>query len=277
MKNYKINKNYYNRNSEFYENSSWYYFNKYKNREVEKELMVCVNTLRPKNVIRILELGPGTGYLLNKLIPKVNSAIEYEGWEHSTRMAYILRSRFNKSVNSFVIKSNSITSYNFKKRLSGPKVDFIIGSSILHHLPDYPNLINLMASILKPGGVMYFVREPIYRDECEQSNLIKDLLSFFYEKVNNLLMCKTIRQILWPKKIKAEDATNVAILMFKSGVSMSPFIQLEKKGFSRVLHRRYNRRASSLFSYIENKWLSFFRKDIFGNTLFSIAVRKSDK
>jgi hypothetical protein len=149
-----------------------------------------------------------------------------------------------------------------------------MGSSILHHLPDYDGVIKKLAGLLNSEGVIYFVREPVYRHDCKKSSLWQNLFNRFYESVNAFFLLPVIKRILWPTKEKQEDAREIAVHMFKEGVSIKSFSELCRNDFKRVIYRKYNRRASSFFSYVENSWLKFTRKDLFGNTLFAIGIQK---
>jgi ubiquinone/menaquinone biosynthesis C-methylase UbiE len=272
---YQENKKYYERNAGNYENSSWYFFNKYKHNSVNKEIQKCVQAINSKK-IKVLEIGPGTGYLISKLIKQPGISYDYCGIEHSEEMTAILLSRYK---DKFPIKiyNNSVNADFVQKELKDMKFDLIIGSSILHHLPDYKELIGIFAGLLNENGVMYFVREPIHKNECQPSGFIKNGFASIYGGINNFFMRPRIKQMFWPEKTKQENPTKIGIHMFIEGVSVKPFYELTEKGFHPLFHRKYNRRASSFYSYVENKWLRFLRKDIFGNTLFAIAIIKSKK
>jgi hypothetical protein len=90
-------------------------------------------------------------------------------------------------------------------------------------------------------------------------------------------MKPAIRQRLWPGKVKAEDASAIAIQMFRDGVATNAFRELAADGFSVISHRKYNRRVSSLLSFAENKWMAPIRRDIFGNTLYGIVLQKNGR
>jgi SAM-dependent methyltransferase len=272
MEYYNKNKSYYDRNAQRYEAASWYYFNKYKNNAVLSELKKCVKILYGKSAICVLEIGPGTGYLLGKLLSVANADIHYTGIEHSPKMYERITDRYGKSCKSFRIISDSVTVEQLRRDFYTERYDLIMGSSILHHLPDYPDIISVLSQLLAGGGVMYFVREPIHRDECRPSNFLCDALESFYSSVNALLMLPSVRSRFWPNKVKAEDMTKILHPKLSDGVSIQAFEKLLKTNFRMVFMRKYNRRVSWLLSYLENKWLASLRKDIFENTLFSIGL-----
>ena len=269
---YKENQSYYNRNASVYENSSWYYFNKYKNNEVYKEINKCLSLI-DKDTIRILEIGPGTGYLMSKLNEDSYKKINYLGVEHSEEMSRILIKQFEDKFEKFVIINQSIGKDFIENRLRDYKFDLIIGSSILHHLPDYDLVIHGLFQLLDESGIMYFVREPIAENDCQKGDMVNNIFSKIYGQISDWYLKPIIRSVLWPQKVKQESQEKIAIHMFNAGVSFLPFRDLLQKN-ELIFYRKYNRRASSFFSYMENKWLKLTRKDIFRNTLFSISIRK---
>lgn len=268
----RINKEYYERNAKNYEASAWYFFNAYKDNCVDNEVKKCLGRIN-KPEIKIIEIGPGTGYLLGKIIKHKKFKVDYLGLEHSTKMAGILINRYRNRIEKMRINNESINVETVD--LITEKFDLIIGSSILHHLPDYAAVVKKLADKLADNGIMYFVREPLGRNDCKPSNVIKDIFESIFRNIDYLILKPFIKKILWPQKVKQEDSKRIAPVMYDEGISLSIFNGLKTKGFSILFLRKYNRRATSFFSYMENKWLSFVRKDTFGNTLFSIALQKS--
>ena len=187
----------------------------------------------------------------------------------------MLREGYEKSLFSFNIINQTVNAQTIQTLFKDAKFDLIMGSSILHHLLDYDQVIEALSEMLTDNGVMYFVREPIHRNECQPSNTITNFLERFYHFVNALLMSTKVRKYFWPNKIKAEDSSSIAYHMYKEGISTAVFKKLTQQNFSIIFMRKYNRRVSSFLSYLENAWLGSLRKDIFGNTLFSICLQKS--
>jgi ubiquinone/menaquinone biosynthesis C-methylase UbiE len=270
---YEKNIKYYERNARKYEDSSWYFLNKYKNKTLRKELKQCIKYIN-KDCLSVLEIGPGTGYLLNKLLNIKNMNYKYTAIEHSTEMLKILEERYKNKLNNIEILNASVSVEYVVDHLAGRKFDLIIGSSILHHLPDYDGIINELARLLNLNGVIYFVREPINKYECANAKIYINIFNYIYESINAFFLKPEIKRILWPKKEKQEDTKEIAVHMFKEGISVKSFLDLCKMNYRLIVFRKYNRRASSFFSFVENKWFKWTRKDIFGNTLFAIGIQK---
>lgn len=271
---YSKNIDYYERNAKKYENTSWYFFNKYKDRTLLKELKQCLKYIK-KDHLTILEIGPGTGYIISKLLKIKGISFNYTCIEHSSEMRSILFNRYKNKVKNFEIYIDSVSADYIATRFTGRKFDFIIGSSILHHLPDYNNVIKELSCLLNYHGVLYFVREPIHKNECQDPKEWQIIINRIYESINSLLLKPSIKKVFWPKKEKQEDTSQIAIHMFKQGVSLKPFYDLCMGDFKIIILRKYNRRVSGFFSYIENKWFKISRIDIFRNTLFAVGIQKN--
>ncbi len=270
---YERNRAYYDRNAGRYEAASWYYFNRYKRNAVRAELKNCLRRVSSLSPLRILEIGPGTGYLLDHLLDQTTRSVAYTALEHSSAMAETLRQRFSHRCRHFEVITCSASAENV--RFGDGPYDIIMGSSILHHLPDYAEVIPTLADQLSPGGVLYFVREPIHRDDCAPASFLADFLERRYAAINRILMRPAMQRRFWPRKVKAEDARDVAVHMFGDGVSMRPFQQLARRPeFTLIGQRKYNRRLSAALCYLENAWLKRLRKDVFGNTLYSVIVQR---
>jgi 2-polyprenyl-3-methyl-5-hydroxy-6-metoxy-1,4-benzoquinol methylase len=268
---YTLNKEYYNKNAIYYENSSWYYFNKYKSYALKKDLQKIIKNFSKE--INILEIGPGTGYLLDHLNFS-KKKIQYLGIDHSSQMTKFLIKKYKKKYHKFKILNLSLKSNNTTKILKKKKFDLILGSSILHHFPKYEIVINKLFERLNDNGIMYFNREPLGKSDCIKPKIYQKIFSSLIAIISNLILSSFIKKILYPKKIKAANAKNIAIHMFKNGVSLKPFKKLKSKGCKIIIFRKYNRRITSFLMNMENNILSNFKSDIFGNTMFAISLKK---
>ena len=268
---YAASKDYYNRNAGSYEASSWYFLNRYKDAMVTREIRTCLALIGTREKLKVLEFGPGTGYLLSKLARYSTSPIQFTGFEHSLEMQTIIKERWMKSCECMTFH-DSVTESALERIKGQQRFDLVIGSSILHHLPDYEGVVRNGALLLERGGVMYFVREPLHRTECLQDGVVCRMTDCCYRTIGRLLLSPGVKRVLWPRKTKAEDSEIVGVHMYKDGISTLPFRALEQDGFSIAFFRKYNRRPSSMLSRCDNSWLRTFRRDVFGNTLFAIGI-----
>lgn len=260
---YGGNIGYYDRNAGRYESASRYFLNKYKDNVLREELEKCV-ALTGRNQLAVLEIGPGTGYLLGKLVKIKGASYNYTGVEHSSEMTKILLSRFKYRVRNLRVLEASVSVKYLEENLIGNKYDLILGSSILHQLPDHEEVVKKLSRMLNVNGVMYFVREPVHKRECAGSTKWRRRANGVYEYVDSFLS-------------KPENAKRMDFHVCREGVSRKPFMDLCEAGYRLAIYRKYNRRASSFMSYVENRWLGRTRIDICGNTMFSIGIQRLDR
>ncbi len=260
---YAGNIGYYDRNAGKYESASRYLSNKYQDGALQEELRQCID-LTGKNQLAVLEIGPGTGYLLSKLVEFKGASYNYTGVEHSSEITKILLSRYKYRVRNIKVLQGSISVKYIDENLIGNKFDLIIGGSILHQLPDYEEVVKKLSWMLNVNGVMYFAREPIHKRECAGFKKWQDRANGIYGYMDSRVS-------------KPEDAKKPDFYMSREGVSRKPFMVLCEADYKLVIYRKYNRRASSFLSFLENKWFKRSRMDIYGNTMFSIGIQRQDR
>ena len=197
---YNLNKQYYEKNAIFYENSSWYFFNKYKSYALKKDLQKIIKNFNKE--INILEIGPGTGYLLDHLNFSERKKIQYLGIDHSKQMTKFLIKKYKKKYHKFKILNLSLKSNNITKILKKKKFDLILGSSVLHHFPKYEIVINKLFKHLNNNGIMYFNREPLGKSDCIKPKMYQKIFSGLITIISNLILNSFIKKILYPKKLK---------------------------------------------------------------------------
>ena len=260
---FRKNIDYYDGNAGRYENACRYLSNKYKDSALQEELERCIG-LTGKNQLAVLEIGPGTGYLLSKLVKVKGASYNYTGVEHSSEITKILLSRYKYRVRNIKVLQASVSVRYIDENLVGNKYDLILGSSILHQLPDYEEVVKKLSWLLNVNGVMYFVREPVHKRECAEFGKWQGRAKGVYEYMDSILS-------------KPEDTKKMDFYTCKEGVSVKPFVDLCEGDYKRVIYRKYNRRGSSFLSYLENKWFRRSRVDICGNTMFSIGLQRRER
>jgi len=134
-----------------------------------------IDTLIGDNQKRCLDFGAGTGNITGKLL---NMGYEVTAIDISKEMCGVLKNKYKNSVKQGKLRiiNSKIENANFKKE----EFDFIICYSVLHHLPDYINVVHNLSLFLKKGGIMCLDHEssPFSWNETNDylSHMIKKLV-----------------------------------------------------------------------------------------------------
>jgi ubiquinone/menaquinone biosynthesis C-methylase UbiE len=124
------------------------------------------------NQKKALDFGAGTGNLTGKLL---QMGYTVTAIDISAEMCAILEKKFRTYIEAkkLVVINSSIEGVSFER----DEFDLITCYSVLHHLPDYADVIQRLAAFLKKGGVLYLDHEasPFYwKDESTSiANLVK--------------------------------------------------------------------------------------------------------
>jgi len=260
---YRSNIGYYDLNAGRYESSPAHSSNEHQEAALREELERCV-ALTGRNQLSVLEIGPGTGYLLGMLVKIKGISYNYTGVDHSTEMTKILLSRYRYRIRNIKVLQASVSAGYIDGTLMGNRYDLILGSSVLHQVPDREEVVRKLSRLLNANGVMFFTREPVHRSECAGS-------AKWQARANGLYGCL---DSLLSKRPEAEGPGSPG---FGEGVSRKPFAVLCEGDYRLVVYRRYNRRGSSFVSRVENGWFPRWRVDSFGNTMFSIGIQRMER
>ena len=108
---------------------------------------------------RALDFGAGTGNLTGKLL---EMGYHVTALDISTEMCKIIKKKYNRYLVSrkLVVVNSPIEDVHFDRS----DFDLISCYSVLHHLPDYVDIIQRFSGFLRKGGVMYLDHEgsPFY-------------------------------------------------------------------------------------------------------------------
>ena len=129
---YQANREYDNRNVSKYEASSWYFFNRYKSKMVSRELKKCLSLIGNLNYFRVLEIGPGTGYLLKKLLaryvpmalferPKMGFGVPIELWIRKDLKTPLLDYLSSERLKRDGLFNPAVVEQKIKEHLTGQK------------------------------------------------------------------------------------------------------------------------------------------------------------
>lgn len=102
---------------------------------------------------QILEIGCSYGYLLKTLRDK---GATVKGVEPSATESLFAKSFFNLDV-------DAVSFEEFGQSSAGQQYDVVIINHVLEHLPNPPEVLNILAKLLKPNGVIYIAVPDITR------------------------------------------------------------------------------------------------------------------
>jgi ubiquinone/menaquinone biosynthesis C-methylase UbiE len=128
-------------------------FNWFEQARIWKDLRLIRGKFKAEPLI--LDLGCGTGNLFLKLL-KLDCLVW--GVDISEDMVEVLKERIpgdRKEKTKLVVQNVDEFILGCEQRF-----DCIVSSSVLHHLPDYVQTLEMALKLLKPGGWLYITHEP---------------------------------------------------------------------------------------------------------------------
>ncbi len=114
---------------------------------------------------RVLDLGCGTGNLLEKLIPRFDNVV---GIDLSDDMLSVASSKF-KDNDGLTLVRGKASDLPFQDDY----FDMVSAYSLFHHLPEFAEPISEISRVLKSGGVLYIDHEPVNREDPLVQSYIK--------------------------------------------------------------------------------------------------------
>ena len=159
-------------------------YNPYEQKRINSALKMVDKLVADNHVHtkRALDVGAGTGNLTVKLL---QMGYEVTAIDISAEMCKILekKCRHYLEAKKLVVINSPIEDVSFDR----DEFDLITCYSVLHHLPDYVDVIQRLCGFLKKGGVMYLDHEisPFYW-KSEASN-VAQLVKLVYFHSNPLL------------------------------------------------------------------------------------------
>lgn len=263
------NKNFYDRYASDYDDFQWYFKNSYEQRMWWREIkFICQHLTKEPEV---LDIGCGTGNLTLKFL---HLGCQVVGMDISQNILDVLDSKV-PDVSRNRIQLVNMELHQFVNE-SRDKYDVVALCSVLHHIPDYDNFIDMIYPLVKPNGYIYITREPVSKNELTSPNILSKLTHEVIGWSQDCVINVGSRLGLY-HKTKAPDHTLAAYHYSKEGVSQQSLLKsCQKYNISVIFNRRYNRRRMTLFSYIDNVLLGCFRLDRFQYTWFSMLLQRKE-
>jgi len=156
----------------------------YSKREQKRVVLMLklVDKLIVDNQRRALDFGAGTGNLTGKLL---RMGYSVTATDISGEMCAVLKKRFSGYLKAgkLAVLNSPIEDVNFEKE----SFDLVTCYSVLHHLPDYGEVLRRLSGFLRKGGVMYIDHEisPFYWKN--ESSSLAGLVKLVYFHSNPLL------------------------------------------------------------------------------------------
>jgi SAM-dependent methyltransferase len=197
-------------------------YNKQEQKRINSTLKM-VDELIANNQRKALDFGAGTGNLTGKLL---SMGYHVTAIDISAEMCALLRKKYKPYLEAkkLVAINLPIEDVSFDRG----EFDLITCYSVLHHLPDYVDVVQRLCVFLKKGGVMYLDHEvsPFYwKDESDNiANLVKHIYfhsnpllnTFYFEIIGmNVPSIDYTLSDYWHKKEHALDHEKIECIFEK--------------------------------------------------------------
>lgn len=170
--------------AEYYELFHPEVFGKQEQKRINSMLGTADSLVRD-NGKKALDVGAGTGNLADKLL---RMGYNVTAVDISPEMCQILRKKHKQLLETkkLIVINSSVEDAQFMRG----EFDIVTGYSVLHHLPDYANSIEILSYWLKKNGIMYFDHEPspfYWKKELTTlANFVKDIYFHSNPLINSL-------------------------------------------------------------------------------------------
>ena len=212
-------------------------YNKQEQKRINSTLKM-VDEFIANNQRKALDFGAGTGNLTGKLL---SMGYHVTAIDISEEMCALLRKKYKPYLEAkkLVVINLPIEDVSFDRG----EFDLITCYSVLHHLPDYLDVVQRLCVFLKKGGVMYLDHEasPFYwKDESDNiANLVKNIYfhsnpllnTFYFEIIRmNVPSIDYTLSDYWHKKEHALDHEKIECIFEKEHFGFFTRVDYHLKG-----------------------------------------------
>jgi len=212
-------------------------YNKQEQKRINSTLKM-VDEFIANNQRKALDFGAGTGNLTGKLL---SMGYHVTAIDISAEMCALLRKKYEHYLEAkkLVVINLPIEDVSFDRG----EFDLITCYSVLHHLPDYLDVVQRLCVFLKKGGVMYLDHEasPFYwKDESDNiANLVKNIYfhsnpllnTFYFEIIRmNVPSIDYTLSDYWHKKEHALDHEKIECIFEKEHFGFFTRVDYHLKG-----------------------------------------------
>ena len=198
-----------------------------------------------------LDVGAGTGNISLKLLKR---GYKVTAIDISKKMLEILKKKAKKNKNLKIV-SEDIDSYllNTKK-----KFDLITFCSVLHHFPYYLKTLENSIKLLKKGGIIYIVDEPITRRDIKIKLI--DTINFLIDNLirtikHPIRVIKIIFQEIRRAIFKDKAYSNMRLAEFhaRHGLNENRIKSILKRANIKfIVFKKYNSYPFKITKYLAN-------------------------
>jgi len=266
--NYQIKQNVkaYDKVYDKYEKIHGEIFNPIEQERLHKKLEQAVKSIKTNSSPKIaIDYGCGTGNITKHLI---ELGVYTKAADVSKKCLSIVAKKYYHTNMLDIIKINGQDLLNIKSN----SCDLVVVYSVLHHVPDYLQIIEEMIRVLKPGGVIlidhevnesYWNRNKYYIDflQLAKPKLLKNWRRFL--KLSNYIT--KIRQIInprykpegdihvWPDDHIEWDKIEDLLITQKCELVLKEDYLLYVKGYAADIYQKYKNKCNDMRVLIARK------------------------
>jgi SAM-dependent methyltransferase len=202
------------------------------------------------NIPRVLDLGAGDG---SATLPFLELGAKVTAIDISENQLTALLNRCKHFGDNLDVHCIDISHFLLSTTV---KYDVIVTNSLLHHIPDYLNLIRCSVPLLAPSGQFFSFQDPLRYDTLGMPvRLFCDLGYLFWRSTRGNIMRGVQTRIRRVRGIYSEkhEVDFAEYHVVRNGVDQNSIIALlEDKGFCCTLERYFSTQ-SRVFQYLGNR------------------------